>query len=162
MQSHVAVRVAAGAEMVIRDATPGDLRSVNDLLAASDLPLEGVAEHLTDFIVAEERGTLAGAIGLERYGMAGLLRSAVVAPEIRGSGVGSRLVKRLLDRARASGITELYLLTTTADEYFPRFDFERTTRAHVPDTVKASAEFRGACPDSAVVMRCVLSTGGRG
>src|SRR5438874_1090569 len=58
----------------------------------------------------------------------------------------------LLGRAEEAGIDELYLLTTTAENYFPRFGFTPTTRAAVPDVVKASAEFRGACPDTAVVM----------
>jgi len=58
-----------------------------------------------------------------------------------------------LQRAREDGIDEVYLLTTTAEKYFPRFGFARTTRAAVPETVKESAEFRGACPDTAVVMR---------
>ena len=81
-----------------------------------------------------------------------LLRSAVVSSDNRGTGVGGRLVKQLLERADEQGIEELYLLTTTAEDYFPRFGFTRTTRSAVPDAVKASAEFRGACPDTAVVM----------
>ena len=81
-----------------------------------------------------------------------MLRSAVVAPEYRGSGIGRRLVEQLLEHAEEAGIEELYLLTTTAENYFPRFGFTRTTRAAVPDAVKTSAEFRGACPDTAVVM----------
>ena len=51
----------------------------------------------------------------------------------------------------------VYLLTTTADGFFPRFGFSRITRDDVPDSVKGSVEFRSACPASAVVMRKVLS-----
>ena len=80
------------------------------------------------------------------------LRSAVVSPGHRGSGIGRRLVEWLLERAAEEGIEEMYLLTTTAEQYFPRFGFTRTTRTAVPDAVKASAEFQGACPDTAVVM----------
>ena len=75
-----------------------------------------------------------------------------MSPEYRGTGVGQQLVERLLERAVKDGIDELYLLTTTAEDYFPRFGFARTTRSAVPHAVKASAEFHGACPDSAVVM----------
>ena len=66
--------------------------------------------------------------------------------------MGRKLIEQLLERAEEAGVDELYLLTTTAEKYFPRFGFTRTTRAAVPDAVKASAEFRGACPDTAVVM----------
>jgi len=139
--------------MKIRNATNSDFPAVEQLLLSSRLPTEGVRENFSGFIVAEEAGTIAGAIGLERYGSAALLRSAVVSPANRGAGVGRQLVESLLQRAREDGIDEVYLLTTTAEKYFPRFGFARTTRTAVPETVKESAEFRGACPDTAVVMR---------
>lgn len=139
--------------MQIRGATNSDLSAVETLLAASDLPTDGVRDNFSTFVVADDNGAIAGAVGLEKYGSVALLRSAVVAPDHRGSGVGRRLVEQLLERAEEAGIDELYLLTTTAEKYFPRFGFTRTTRAAVPDAVKSSAEFRGACPDTAVVMR---------
>jgi len=138
--------------MKIRRAKSSDLSAVESLLTASDLPTDGVRDNFSGFVVADDDGAIAGAIGLEKYGSAALLRSAVVAPDHRGTGVGRKLVEQLLERAEEAGIDELYLLTTTAEKYFPRFGFTRTTRATVPDAVKASAEFRGACPDSAVVM----------
>ena len=139
--------------MKIRNATNSDFPAVEQLLLSSRLPIEGVRENFSGFVVAEEAGTIAGAIGLEKYGSAALLRSAVVSPANRGAGVGHRLVESLLQRAKEDGIVEVYLLATTAEKYFPRFGFARTTRAAVPETVKESAEFRGACPDTAVVMR---------
>jgi amino-acid N-acetyltransferase len=138
--------------MRIRNATNADLTAVESLLSSSDLPLDGVRENFSSFVVAEDDGKIAGAIGLEEFGAVALLRSAVVAPEHRGSGVGRRLVERLLEGAEEAGIEELYLLTTTAEQYFPRFGFTHTTRSAVPEAVKTSAEFQGACPDTAVVM----------
>jgi len=136
----------------IRSATKSDLAAVEDLLKASDLPTDGVRDNFSSFVVADDDGAITGAIGLEKYGSVALLRSAVVSPDHRGSGVGRKLIEQLLERAEEAGVDELYLLTTTAEKYFPRFGFTRTTRAAVPDAVKASAEFRGACPDTAVVM----------
>jgi amino-acid N-acetyltransferase len=144
--------------MKIRAAKSRDLAAVESLLAASNLPLDGVRESFSSFAVADDNGTIAGAIGLERFGAAALLRSAVVSPEYRGTGVGRRLVEQLLERAEADGIEELFLLTTTAEEYFPRFGFARTTRSAVPAPMKASAEFQGACPDSAAVMTRRVTT----
>jgi amino-acid N-acetyltransferase len=140
------------AEMKIREATNRDLPAVERLLSANDLPLDGVKENFPSFVVAEDKGEIAGAIGLEKFGSVALLRSAVVSPQHRGSGIGRKLVERLLERADSEGIEELFLLTTTAEKYFPRFGFAPTTRAAVPVAVKASAEFQGACPDTAVVM----------
>lgn len=138
--------------MKIREATNRDLGAVESLLSANNLPLDGVKENFSSFIVAEAEGAIAGAIGLEQFGSIALLRSAVVSPEYRGSGVGSCLVEELLERAEKDGIEELFLLTTTAENYFPRFGFARTARSAVPPAMKASAEFQGACPESAVVM----------
>lgn len=138
--------------MKIRRATSSDLSAVESLLTASDLPTDGVRDNFSAFVVADDNGAIAGAIGLEKYGSVALLRSAVVAPDHRGTGVGRKLVEQLLERAEEAGVDELYLLTTTAEKYFPRFGFTRTTRATVPEAVKASAEFRGACPDTAIVM----------
>lgn len=148
--------------MKLRQATSQDLAAVESLLSASKLPIDGVRESFSHFVVADESGEIAGAIGLEKFGPVALLRSAVVSPEYRGSGVGRRLVEQIIERARKEGIEEIFLLTTTAEEYFPRFGFARTTRAAVPIAVKASAEFQGACPESAAVMtRRVATPAGR-
>jgi amino-acid N-acetyltransferase len=141
-----------GGALFIRGATSSDLPAVERLLAASQLPVDGVRDNFSSFVVADDNGAIAGAIGLEKYGSVALLRSAVVSPDHRGSGIGRRLVEQLLERAEEAGVDEMYLLTTTAEKYFPRFGFARTDRAAIPDAVKASAEFRGACPDTAVVM----------
>jgi amino-acid N-acetyltransferase len=138
--------------MEIRSATIQDLAAVEQLLAANGLPRDGVRENFADFLVAEDRGTIVGAIGLEKFDSAALLRSAVVSTDRRGTGLGHRLVERILARAEEAGIDEIYLLTTTAQDYFPRFGFTRGARECVPDAVKSSAEFRGVCPETAVVM----------
>src|SRR6202008_2529894 len=138
--------------MKIIRARSSDLSAVESLLTASDLPTDGVRDNFSGFVVADDDGAIAGAIGLEKYGSVALLRSAVVAPDHRGTGVGRKLVEQLLERAEEAGVDELFLLTTTAEKYFPKFGFTRTTRSAVPDPLKASAEFRGACPDTAIVM----------
>ena len=147
--------------MRIRNATDADLSNVESLLSGSDLPLDGVRESFSNFVVAEDEGMVAGAIGFEQFGSIALLRSAVVAPEHRGSGIGQRLVTQLLARAEEAGIEDVYLLTTTAERYFPRFGFTLTTRSSVPDAVKASAEFQGACPETAIVMKRRVGTAAR-
>ena len=111
---------------------------------------------LPDFVVAEEGGRLVGAIGLEVYGDVALLRSAVVQQGRRGTGLGQGLVARLLEHAAARGVREVYLLTTTAERYFPRFGFAPVPREAVAPALWASEEFRGACPDSAIAMRKLL------
>lgn len=144
--------------VTLRPAGAGDLKRVIELLEAANLPTAGVPTTLRDFFVAQDEDLIVGAIGMEPYGRAALLRSAVVDPTARGSGVGEALVHRVLDGARERGVDELYLLTTTAERYFPRFGFAQIARSDVPSEVQESVEFREACPASAIVMRRTAPT----
>jgi len=137
----------------IRPARRDDFAAVGALLRGDSLPVDGVPPDLQAFLVAESDGRVVGAIGLELYGQDALLRSAVVDAASRGTGLGAALVAGIIAEAGRRGVTTLWLLTTTADRWFPRFGFVMVTRDVVPDAVKASREFQGACPASAHVMR---------
>lgn len=141
----------------IRPATAADLPAVEKLLSESDLPLAGVRESLNDFVVAEAAGDLVGVAGLEVCCDDALLRSVAVRPEWRSQGLGRALVARAISDAEARGIHALYLLTTTAERYFPSFGFQPITREAVPTAVRDTDEFMTACPTSAVVMGKTLN-----
>ena len=147
---------AQASKFTLRRAVFADLGAVEAMLVESKLPTAGVADCIDDFIVAESAGRLVGAIGVETHGQYGLLRSAAVAKDWQGQGVGRSLVAGLLDLAAQRELLSLYLLTTTAEGYFPVFGFSRVDRDSVPDELMESEEFRGACPESAVVMRKAL------
>ena len=140
----------------LRTARAEDLPLVSRLLSSAGLPTRGVAEHFGDFVVAIEDGRLRGAVGLELYGASGLLRSLIVSPESRGRGLGEELTRRALDLARERGLSSLYLLTTTAERFFPRFGFERVPRSQVDPGVMASSEFKENCCQTAVSMKLHL------
>jgi len=150
MTSSSSTTGASGA--TLRPARADDLAAVSRLLTDAHLPLDGVAESLADFVVAESDAALVGVAGLERCGRYALLRSVAVADAWRSRGVGRALVERVIADAESSGIPALYLLTTTAERYFPSFGFGEIARDDVPDDVRATAEFRSACPASATVM----------
>lgn len=143
--------------VVIREASRADLAGITTLLATNDLPTTGVAESLDGFFVGESAGQIVGVVGLEtccdRYA---LLRSTAVAPDWRGRGLGRRLVERAIGFAEAQGFQALYLLTTTAEQYFPTFGFATIAREDVPAEVRATEEFTSACPASAAVMKRTL------
>lgn len=138
---------------ILRAATPADLPAVERLLTESGLPLDGVRESLTTFIVAQASDDVVGVAGVECCVANGLLRSVAVHPDWRSHGVGRALVTRVISDAEARGTDALYLLTTTAERYFPSFGFRAITRDAVPQDIAATAEFLGACPASATVMR---------
>ena len=141
---------------LIRQAERSELAAVLALLGTCELPVDGVDENLNEFLVVREDETLVGTIGLEHYGEAGLLRSLAVAPSGRGRGLGGRLVEALLDFAEKGGVRTVYLLTETAESFFPRFGFERVPREEIDPALEASKELQGACPDTAIAMRLTL------
>ena len=142
----------------IRAARPADWSAIERLLTGRGLPPDGAREHLAAFVVAEQGSTLVGCAGLERYAEVGLLRSVAVSGDLAARGVGTGLVRASLDRARQLGLREVFLLTTTAAGFFPRFGFRAVPRAALPASLGASEEMRGACPASAIAMRLRLNT----
>jgi amino-acid N-acetyltransferase len=142
----------------LRRATDKDLDAVLSLLAQSGLPQDGLDDHLGSTLVATDNGQIAGSAALELYVDGALLRSVVVAPRFRGSGLGHRLTEASTDLAGQLRAPALFMLTTTAEYFFTRFGFARVGRDEVPASVQQSVEFRAACPSTATVMRKALAT----
>jgi amino-acid N-acetyltransferase len=140
----------------LRRATDRDWTAIENLLTSADLPLDGARDSLDDFVVAAEDGRIVGCAAMERHDGAALVRSVAILESHRGKRIGELLVNRILGDAKRDRLQSLWLLTTTAAAWFPRFGFAAASRDEVPDSLKASAEFRGACPASAVVMKLAL------
>jgi amino-acid N-acetyltransferase len=138
--------------MVIQAAEASDLPAVRRLLETQHLPLDGIDEHVST-MVAKEGSDVIGAAAVELYADGALLRSVVVDPTARGQGLGHRLSDAALSIAKERGTRTAFLLTTTAEQFFPKLGFEQIARGDVPALVQASIEFQSACPASAVVMR---------
>jgi amino-acid N-acetyltransferase len=137
----------------IRRAACDDAAGIVRLLEESRLPTAGAADHLATMVVAERGDRIVGSAGLEIYADGALLRSVAVAPELQGTGLGRDLTERAIQLARELKMPAIYLLTTTAAKYFPKFGFEEISRGEVPRVVQSSVEFTSACPSSATVMR---------
>lgn len=138
-------------EIIISPADSADFPQVLQLLKMNALPTDGVASFFGNFVVAKAGGRVVGAAGFELHGDHALLRSVVVGEDVRGTGLGERLVSRIIESA-ATKARSIYLLTTTAERYFPRFGFEITTRDCAPAALNASEEFAHACPATATLM----------
>ncbi len=138
--------------ITIRSAGPADRGAVESLLTRTGLPIDGVADHLDHFAVAVDGNAVIGSAGLEVYGPHALLRSVAVLPEHQRGGLGRRLIETALEAARRERLESVTLLTTTAADYFPRFGFRRIEQSAAPEAVKASTQFRGACPSTAAAM----------
>lgn len=142
--------------ITIVPAEEPDLPGILELLRRQELPVLGLESHLSETLVAKQAGAVVGTVAVEMYADGGLLRSVAVADEVKGTGLGRALTDRALQLARNRGLRNVYLLTTTAERYFPKFGFENISRDDVPDSVRQSVEFTTACPASAAVMRLRL------
>jgi amino-acid N-acetyltransferase len=137
-------------------ARPHDLPEALELLRRAQLPTQGVVDHFGNYIVVRDEGHLVGLAGLEVCGRDGLLRSVVVDPHYRGEGAGRSLIDSALALAQRMGLKAVYLLTTTARDYFARHGFAECPRDEAPSSIKETWEFRVGCPSSSAVMRRAL------
>ncbi len=137
----------------IGPASAEDLGEIEALLRATDLPPEGLEPFIDTLLVSRSRGEIIGCAALEIYGAAALLRSVAVHPGWQGRGLGAELVEKATWLAQSRNVRDMFLLTTTASDYFERLGFRRCTREDAPDAMRASIEFTTLCPASAVAMR---------
>jgi amino-acid N-acetyltransferase len=151
-----AVTIAGGPAVTIRAAAAADLPGVRALLEDAGLPLDGADPAFEHGVVAEVGDTLSGGAAVELYGTDGLLRSVVVSPALRGTGIGLALVTAAEEMAADLGIRDLYLLTETAVDWFPRLGYVELERAEAPDGIAGSWEFRFACVERGILMRRTL------
>lgn len=137
----------------ITGATAADFDEAAGLCAAAALPVDGLADAFpAGYAVARVDGALVGLAGLERHGEVGLLRSVAVAADRRGTGLGRRLVADRLAAARAAGLSAVYLLTTTAADFFRGLGFTVVARAALPPALATAPEVASICPASATCM----------
>jgi amino-acid N-acetyltransferase len=122
-------------------------------LSAEDVDGKGAQR----FLLARDDGEAVGCVGLEVHGESGLLRSFAVAPSHRRRGVGAALHEAAVAMARAEGVRDLYLLTTTVRERALRGGFEDVARESVPEAIRQGSQFRGSCPATAACMRLRVS-----
>ena len=123
-----------------------------ELLSGNQLPTEDLHAGHIELFGYWENDNLMGCIGIERFENLGLLRSLVVDSRLRGKGMGAQLVNYLEEMCIKNGVTDLFLLTETAEVFFANRDYLRIDRSKTPQPLLASAEFSHLCPDSAVLM----------
>lgn len=149
--------------MTIQPAAPDDIDAVRALLQTVGLPHEDLTPaHLNHFLVARDGTRLCGAVGTEPCGDVALLRSLAVRPACRHAGLGGRLVDAVEERARQQGIRTLYLLTTTAADYFENRGYEHADRDALPEPIRQTEEAARLCPSSATCMRRELAAANDG
>jgi len=140
--------------MEIRLACSEDIVTIRSLLTASNLPAADVTTTslITFFVAEDDTRMITGCMGLQEHGDVGLLRSLAVRPDARDEGIGRALVATVEEAAALRGMESLYLLTTTASNFFARYGYRAVKRAAAPDAIQATTQFAELCPASATFM----------
>jgi amino-acid N-acetyltransferase len=123
------------------------------LLESARLPFADVtANRMNHFLCVGPVTAPRGMVGVELYGPDALLRSLVVVPELRSTGLGTSLVEHVERHAREQGARTVYLLTTTAEGFFRSRGYVAASRDSAPPSIRSTAEFAGLCPASSAFL----------
>ncbi|KWF23873.1 amino-acid N-acetyltransferase [Burkholderia pseudomultivorans] len=126
----------------LREATPDDVGGILSLI--EPLETDGtlvrrgrhqIERDIDHFSVIEHDGVLFGCAALYPYQQEkiGEMACLTVAPEAQGSGDGERLLKRIEQRARARGLTHIFVLTTRTEHWFLKRGFVKATVDDLPE-----------------------------
>ena len=141
------VTPASAAEVVIREATPGDVEEMHTLLdgfarAGLLLPraVEEVYRNFREFVVAEHNGRIVGCCGLRLYtAELGEIVALAVSGESHRRGVGRMLVETLLAQANTLGLKRVIALTLQPG-FFARLGFNEVDVADYPHKLQADCQ----------------------
>ena len=143
----------AAAPLAISEPRLDEMPALLALLDECALPIADLeARHLPAFLLCRDDARPIAAAGLESCGEALLLRSLAVAPAYRRRGLAARLLEALEERARSLRREQVFLLTTSAQDFFASRGFQPVARSSVPAAIAESAQFRCLCPASATCM----------
>lgn len=133
--------------------TVTDTRVIRQVIESCALPTDdlGTVKNARFFAVHADTVPVA-TVGIETHDTCGLLRSLAVMPGHRKSGLGAALLQFAENYATNAGISQLYLLTSTAEKFFAGHGYQPIDRAVVPDAIRQTDQFASICPDSAAVM----------
>lgn len=138
--------------MKIEKLTLGQLEEAKHLLQQNNLPTEDITAETNLFGTYDDK-TLVGVAGVELHGTFALVRSVCVEERYRSKGMAELLTGHIEQYAKLKGADVLYLLTTTAENYFKRKGFIKIERQTVPDAIMQTSEFSSVCPSTAAVMK---------
>lgn len=97
---------------------------------------QNIREQISKFFVLAEKRRLVGCASLENYGSdLAEIRSLAVNQEIRGRGLGGKLVEFVLAEARRKSIARVFAVTH-APTFFLRHGFAASSRRDIPEKLE--------------------------
>ncbi len=141
--------------------TPEDLSAVNGLLEGYALPAVIASETVETLLIRTPAGGVTATVSLQTVGDCAFLFGLAVQPERRGQGLGWVIGDGVLRLARSLGVRTVYLITSTAADFFgSRLGFSPVPMDVVDPSIRDTANFQAmAAQDNTVCM--VLALGDR-
>jgi amino-acid N-acetyltransferase len=126
----------------LREASPDDVGGILTLI--EPLETDGtlvrrgrhqIERDIDHFSVIEHDGVLFGCAALYPYPQEriGEMACLTVSPEAQNVGDGERLLRRIEQRARARGLTRIFVLTTRTEHWFLKRGFVKATVDDLPE-----------------------------
>lgn len=138
--------------MKIVPASQNSFTAAIALLKKNNLPTEDLDPGKQLFVI-EEGSEVIGTIAVEYDYHDALLRSLSVSDTRRNTGIGAELVRFIENYVKAQGVETIYLLTTTAADYFARTGYEKADRNNVPQFIQNTKEYSVLCASSSTLMK---------
>jgi amino-acid N-acetyltransferase len=142
--------------MNIVPASQNSFSAAIELLKKNNLPTEDINPG-TQLFVVEEGDEVIATVAVEYDYNDALLRSLSVSEDKRSSGIGAELVDFIEDYVSKQGVRTIYILATTAANFFSRRGYTLIDRSNVPQFIKDTKEYSVICASSSTLMRKVLS-----
>jgi amino-acid N-acetyltransferase len=142
--------------MNVRDLKIEQRHEATGLLKSFDLVYTDLKQENIRIFKFEETDKLLGIGGLEIYGELALLRTVAVEKESQGKKAGRFICEWIENWAKENQISELYLLTTTAKDFFTHLNYQVMPRNEFPELLRKTSQFSKLCPVSAVCMKKIL------
>jgi amino-acid N-acetyltransferase len=129
----------------LREATPDDVGGILQLIEPFEQDGTLVKRSRTEierdvaqYTVIEHDGVIFGCAALYPYPEASTAEMAAltISPNVQGQGDGERILKRIEQRARAMGLSTLFVLTTRTMHWFNKRGFAPVDPAWLPEARK--------------------------
>ncbi len=138
--------------MTITELPLGNRQEAAELLNEFELAYTDLDQSNIRLFRFSDSEQLIGFGGLEIFENRALLRSIAVRKEFQGKNTGRFICTWIEQWASESDISELYLLTTTARDFFAHLNYRIIPRDEFPEPLTKTAQFSELCPTSSVCM----------
>jgi len=139
-------------DYIIKKAVLNDIQGLISILKETNLPFNDIDLNNQQFLLAYLGKDIIASCAVEQYKKEALLKSFAVKMDLQGKGIGKEIYLKMIDYCKSNEIEDLYLLTTTAEDWFDHMGWIRVKRESLPESIKNTKEYNSICPLNAICM----------